>query len=74
MKSDTSVLDYLNPIVFQNATLVSEIRRRLHRGELVVIHDAFISDFADYVWEDLSSDEVRWRRYEDYSEDGFIYR
>ena len=71
---NASILDYLNPDIFKNETLMDEIRKRLHNNELVVVYDAFLPEFADYVWEDLSSDEIEWKHHEEFNEDGFIYR
>lgn len=67
------MMDYLNPKLFENPETLEEIGRRLKRGDLVVIRDAFQADFAEYVWNDLSRDDIPWKLHEDYADYGFTY-
>lgn len=70
---DMSILDVLNPGIIGNATLMQEISDRLHDHDLVVIRDAFVPEFADYVWEELFRDDLEWPLWEEWNDDGFSF-
>ena len=40
--------------------ILDEISHNLQAGNLVVIKDAFIEEFAEYVWQDMYSEEREW--------------
>lgn len=44
---DTGIKNYLNPKFFENPETMLDIGRRLRKGHLVVIRNAFIPEFAD---------------------------
>lgn len=68
-----SLTEYLNPLIFGNETFVQQIGETLHHQKLMVIHDAFIPEFAEYVWRDLDAVE-KWEYHDDYTEPGYICR
>jgi len=70
---DMSILDVLNPELLQNVTLWQDIAERLRNHELVIIRDAFVPEFADYVWEELYRDDLEWPHWDAWQEDGFTY-
>jgi hypothetical protein len=61
LQPNSSIVDYLNPLVFDDPKTVAEISRRLCDGDLIMIKDAFIPSFAEYVWKNLSSDNFACR-------------
>lgn len=69
--NETSILDVLNPDVLNDRDIMDEIARRLRNHELVVIRDAFVPDFADFVWQDLNRDDLEWPAWEEIAQDGF---
>ena len=71
IRQNSSIIDYLNPHIFENATLLDEIRDALRGQRLMVIHDAFVPEFADIVWEDLSKIQD-WEYHEDTDEAGYL--
>ena len=71
IRQNSSIIDYLNPHIFGNTTLLDEIRDALRGQRLMVIHDAFVPEFADIVWEDLSKIQD-WEYHEDAHEAGYL--
>ena len=71
LNKDTSILDVLNPDILKNEGLLQEVQRRLRNHELVILRDAFLPEFADYVWEDLNRDDLEWEKSKEISPDGF---
>lgn len=71
LTEDTSILDVLNPDILHDEGIQNEIRKRLHNHELVVLRDAFVPEFADYVWEELYRDDLEWPAWEEIAKDGF---
>lgn len=67
------MMDYLNPALFEDPEILKDIGVRLAAGELVVIQNAFLNDFAEYVWADLAREELEWPFNEYYAGNGFGY-
>ena len=67
------MMDYLNPKLLADSEMLEDIGRRLRKGDLVVIRDAFIPAFAEYVWRDLARDDVNWVLNEEHVDDGFAF-
>jgi Rps23 Pro-64 3,4-dihydroxylase Tpa1-like proline 4-hydroxylase len=72
-KPHSTLMDYLNPTLFENPRVLEDIGRRLRTGGLVIIRDAFSLDFAEAVWQDLARDDINWMRHEDSADYGFTY-
>jgi hypothetical protein len=68
-----SILDVLNPDILEDDDLMDEIRERLHNHDLVVLRDAFVPEFAHYVWQDLERDDLEWPLWSEFADDGFSY-
>ena len=61
IRNDTSVLDYFNPAIkITDPDVISKMQASLQKGNLVVIRDAFIPEFAEHVWQDMHSEERLW--------------
>ena len=54
--SDSSIADFLNPKLLDEEVLAG-IKSKIMNGQVVVIRDAFIPEFAEYVWAQLSGDD-----------------
>lgn len=65
-----SIMEYLRPSLFGD---LDEISRNLKEGKLVVIKDAFNPDFAEYMWKELSREDLEWDLLQDVFDDGFHY-
>lgn len=73
LKENASLLDYLNPDILENAELMSDISKSLQLDELVVVRDAFLPEFAEYVWRDLNREDLEWPLNSDSFEGGFSF-
>ena len=74
MKHNASILDYLNPDILNNESLMHKIGQALKNHELVVLRDAFVPEFADYVWQDLYRDDnLTWPEWSQYDPNGFSF-
>ena len=60
IKENTSVLDYLDPSIVQDPTIIADIQDNFRQGNLIVIKDAFIPEFAEYVYSDISNNNNTW--------------
>mgnify|MGYP000730312033 CR=1 FL=1 len=60
IKSESSLLDYLDPTLLEDDETLADARKSLLNGQLVAIRDAFIPGFAEYVWKQLDSDDLKW--------------
>ena len=68
-----SIEDYLNPGLLGDATKVEEIRERIGGGNICVIRDAFLPEFAEAMHSELDGTDA-WSVNEDYFADGHGYR
>ena len=68
-----SIEDYLNPGLLGDATKVEEIRERIRGGNICVIRDAFLPEFAEAMHSELDGTDA-WSVNEDYFADGYGYR
>ena len=69
---EATLQDVLNPQIFQDPSSLQTIRDRIQVGQLVVIKNAFRSDFANYVWEDLyQQDDSQWQLNAEFDRSGF---
>jgi hypothetical protein len=57
VKPNSSIFDYLDPSILEDDVVLGEIKSRLRKGHLVVLKDAFVPEFAEYVWKDLARQE-----------------
>mmetsp|Transcript_39548 Transcript_39548/g.86800 ORF Transcript_39548/g.86800 Transcript_39548/m.86800 type:complete len:394 (-) Transcript_39548:83-1264(-) len=73
LKAGTSIRDVLNPHLFDDPSTLDGIRKRIRAGEICVIRNAFIPDFAEAMYTELDDTDT-WSRNEDYFEDGYGYR
>ena len=73
-KSEASLESYLNPQLFEDPETMAGIGRRIQAGEVVVLRDAFRSEFAEMVYAELESKHVAWSNNEEYFEDGYHHR
>jgi hypothetical protein len=60
--SDSSLLDYLDPVLLEDDETLAAMRKSVRNGQLVVIRDAFIPEFAEHVWKQLDRDDLDWTR------------
>lgn len=58
---DSSILDFLDPGLLED-DILSSINSNLMSGKLVVVRDAFIPEFAEYIWKEITREEVTWTR------------
>jgi len=65
---------YLNPKLFEDSATMDDISKRLQAGEVVVIRDAFRSEFAEMVYAELDAKSVEWDLNEAYFPDGYGHR
>lgn len=70
---NASILTYLNPEIFEDEEYLKEMSEAIKRGDLVIIEDAFDTELAEYIWEDLGRDDLDWQLMEDAHDDGFHY-
>ena len=68
---DGSLVDVLNPAVLDG---LEDVREKLRAGEVVILRDAFRTDFAEACYRELKSKHAPWSANEDYFEDGYGYR
>lgn len=71
LHENASILDVLNPDILRDDDLMREVRRRLRRREAVILRDAFVPEFADYVWEELRQEDLDWDHNWEIATDGF---
>jgi Rps23 Pro-64 3,4-dihydroxylase Tpa1-like proline 4-hydroxylase len=62
IKSESSLLDFLDPTLLEDDETLADIRKSVRNGQLVVIRDAFIPEFAEHVWKQLDRDDLDWKR------------
>jgi Rps23 Pro-64 3,4-dihydroxylase Tpa1-like proline 4-hydroxylase len=60
LTSESSLLDYLDPVLLEDDETLVDIRKSVRSGQLVVIRDAFIPEFAEHVWKQLNRDDLSW--------------
>ena len=60
IRENTSVLDYLDPSILEDPSIITEIQDNFRKGNLVVIKDAFLPEFAEYVYQDMSNETNTW--------------
>ena len=46
----SSITDFLDPELLDGEEVLTDIKSNMLAGNLVVIHDAFVPDFAEFVW------------------------
>jgi hypothetical protein len=68
-----SIVDVLNPDILADEDLLDEIRERFNDHDLVVLRDAFVPEFANYVVQDLARDDLDWPLWSEFADDGFSY-
>mmetsp|Transcript_25870 Transcript_25870/g.61490 ORF Transcript_25870/g.61490 Transcript_25870/m.61490 type:complete len:635 (+) Transcript_25870:384-2288(+) len=61
LTSDSSVLDFLDPTILEDETLLDEISQSLQSGNLVVLRRAFKESFAQYAWSAMNTNNTTWR-------------
>ena len=62
IRDDTSVLDYLDPTILNDPNIISDIQDNFRKGNLIVIKDAFLPEFADHVYADMAHNEsIVWQ-------------
>ena len=73
LKPGTSIKDLLNPRLFQDPATLNDIHTKICAGEICVIRNAFIPEFAEAMYQELDETDT-WSRNEDYFEDGYGFR
>jgi len=71
---EQSLLQYLNPRLFEDPATMQGVSARLKAGEVVVLRDAFRPEFAEMVHAELSCKHVAWELNEAYFPDGYAHR
>jgi len=66
-----SIVNFLNPALFEDPETLDDVGRRLRAGEVVVLKDAFRPEFAEATYRELKSKNVPWVVNEAYYEDGY---
>ena len=62
IRDGTSVLDYLDPTILNDPGIIADIQDNFRKGNLVVIKDAFLPEFANYVYADMAHNEsIVWQ-------------
>jgi len=69
-----SIEKYLNPALLEDPATMQDVSARLRAGEVVVLRDAFRSEFAEMVYCELSDKNVAWELNEAYFEDGYHHK
>ena len=67
---DTSILDYLDPAIVNDPEIIAEIQHNLQAGNLIVLKDAFISEFAELAWNEMYSDDRIWKPFKTIRKNG----
>ena len=67
------IQNYLDPRLFDDPATLQTIQDRLRAGEIVVIRNAFLSEFAEAMYQELYETDA-WSRNEDYFADGYHFR
>jgi Rps23 Pro-64 3,4-dihydroxylase Tpa1-like proline 4-hydroxylase len=62
INSESSLLDFLDPTLLEDDETLADVRKSVRSGQLVVIRDAFIHEFAEYVWMQLDRNDIDWTR------------
>lgn len=73
LKPGTSIRDVLNPRLFDDPATLDGIRKGIRAGEICVIRNAFIPEFAEAMYQELDGTDS-WSRNEDYFDDGYGFR
>jgi Rps23 Pro-64 3,4-dihydroxylase Tpa1-like proline 4-hydroxylase len=68
-----SIQQYLRPGLFEDPKILQDVGEKLRDGEIVVIRDAFVPEFAEGMYQELR-DTTAWSRNEDYFDDGYHFR
>jgi hypothetical protein len=69
----SSIKQYLSPRLFEDPKILKDVGQKLRDGEIVVIRDAFVPEFAEGMYQELH-DTTTWSRNEDYFDDGYHFR
>lgn len=69
-----SIHGYLNPKLFEDPETMRNINDKLHRGEVVVIPNAFNEVFAEAAYRELCSPNIQWNLNEAYFENGYAHK
>jgi len=66
-----SIVNFLNPALFEDPETLDDVGRRLRAGEVVVLKDAFRPEFAEATYRELKSKTLPWVINEAYHDDGY---
>ncbi|KAL3798354.1 hypothetical protein HJC23_005007 [Cyclotella cryptica] len=73
-KIGDDIREYLNPKLFENHTFLESIKKKIQRGQAVVIRNAFKLEYAEAMHRELNALEAAFRLHEYFSEeDRFSY-
>lgn len=60
ISKDSSILDFLNPKLLDDANLLSAIGTNLRKGKMIILRNAFKPEFAEYAWQQMNRSDVEW--------------
>lgn len=67
--SGDSITSFLNPLLFQDPETIHNIKLQLRAGKPVIIENAFLPEYAEAMYQDLSSAEEAFELFEYSHED-----
>ena len=70
IRDDTSILDYLDPAIINDSEIIKEIQYNLQAGNLIVLKDAFLPEFAELAWSEMYSDDRIWKPFKTIRKNG----
>ena len=73
LSSGTKIQDVLNPDIFNDPKTIETIKTQIRNGEICVIRNAFIPEFANAMYEELYNTDA-WSKNEDYFNDGYGFK
>jgi Rps23 Pro-64 3,4-dihydroxylase Tpa1-like proline 4-hydroxylase len=73
LPSGTNIQNVLNPYIFNDPNTIGKIKAQIRNGEICVIRNVFISEFADAMYEALDNTDT-WSKNEDYFNDGYGFK
>ena len=70
IRDDTSILDYLDPAIINDSEIIKEIQYNLQAGNLIVLKDAFLPEFAELAWSEMYSEDRIWKPFKTIRKNG----
>lgn len=71
LTNETSLLDVLDPAIVNDPDIISDIQYNLQNGNLIVLKDAFLPEFANLVWNEMDSiDDDDWKPFKTIRKNG----